>query len=140
MHPLRFNGRIGRLKSPLGRRRLICKKDTHICLQIQVLLFAFVFLLVIIWGRTMGKLVSIVMTCLVVLSSRFYFWKNCLGRRIPRRTVMGTTDRRGGLVPKHLDFENLGTEKSSLNFATQWQDGPSRGSRSKTLRFLKFGF
>ncbi|TMW80461.1 hypothetical protein EJD97_019783, partial [Solanum chilense] len=26
-----------------------------------------------------------------------------LSRRIPRRTVMGTTGRRGGLVPKHLD-------------------------------------
>ncbi|TMW86941.1 hypothetical protein EJD97_020675, partial [Solanum chilense] len=50
----------------------------------------------------MGKLVSIVTTCLVVSSSRFYFWKNCLGRRNPRRTVMGTTDRRGGLVPKYL--------------------------------------
>ncbi|TMW80232.1 hypothetical protein EJD97_022446 [Solanum chilense] len=27
-----------------------------------------------------------------------------LGRRIPRRTIMGTTDRRGGLVPKHFRF------------------------------------
>ena len=60
----------------------------------QVLLFALVFLLVIIRGRTMGKLVSIVTTCLVVLSSIFYFWKNRLRRRTPRRTVMGTTDRR----------------------------------------------
>ena len=49
------------------------------------------FLLMIIRGRTMGKLVSIVTTCLVVLSSRFYFWKNCLGRRIPRRTVEGVS-------------------------------------------------
>ena len=39
-----------RLKSPLGRRWLICKKDTHICLQIRTLLFAFVFLLMIVRG------------------------------------------------------------------------------------------
>ena len=62
------------------------------------------FLLVIVRGRTMGKLVSILTTCLVVLSSRFYFWKNRLTRRNPRRTVMGTTDHRGGLVPKYLEF------------------------------------
>ena len=73
-----------------------------------------------------------VKTCLVVLSSRLYFWKNCLGRRIPRRTVMGTTDRRGGLVPKHLDSGNLGTENNSLNFATTWQDGPSWERRTVT--------
>ena len=35
--------------------------------------FPLIFLLVIVRGRTMGKLVSIVTTCLVVLSSRFYF-------------------------------------------------------------------
>ena len=35
-----------------------------------------------------------VTTCLIVLSSRFYFWKNRLRRRTPRWTVMGTTDRR----------------------------------------------
>ena len=73
----------------------------------------------------MGKLVSIVTTCLVVLSSRFYFWKNRLRRRNPRRTVMGTTDRRGGLIPKYLEFTKLGTEIDSLNFVTKWQDGPS---------------
>ena len=37
---------------------------------------------------------------------------------------MGTTDRRGGLVPKHLDSGKLGTENNSLNFATKEQDGP----------------
>ena len=95
LHPSKFNGRIDQLKSPLGRRRLICEKDTHTCLKIQVLLYALVFLLVIVRGRTMGKLVSIVTTCLVVLSSRFYFWKNRQRRRTPRRTVMSTTDRRG---------------------------------------------
>ena len=58
----------------------------------------------------MGKLVSIVMTCLVILCSRFYFWKNRLRRRNPRRNVMGTTDRRGCLVPKHLEILKLGTE------------------------------
>ena len=36
------------VKKPLGRRRQICKKDTHTCLQIQVLFFTFVFLLVIV--------------------------------------------------------------------------------------------
>ena len=68
------------------------------------------FLLVIVRGRTMGKLVSIVTTCLVVLSSRFYFWKNRLRWRNPRRNVMGTTDHRGCLVPKHLENLKLGTE------------------------------
>ena len=54
------------------------------------------FLLVIVRGRTMGKLVSIVTTCLVVLNSRFYFWKNRLRRRThdgpswARRTVAGS--------------------------------------------------
>ena len=42
-------------KTPLGRKRLICMKDIHTCLQIQVLLFALVFLLMIVQGRTMGK-------------------------------------------------------------------------------------
>ena len=45
---------------------------------------------------------------------------------------MGTTDRRGGLAPKHLDSENLGTENNSLNFATTWQDGPSWERRTVT--------
>ena len=72
----------------------------------------------------MGKLVSIVTTCLVISSSRIICDKNCLGRRIPRRTVMSTTDRRGGLVPKHLDSGKLGTENNSLNFVTEWPDGP----------------
>ena len=132
MHPSNFNGRIDQLKSPLRRRRLICEKDTHTCSQNQVLLFALVFLLVIVRGRTMGKLVSIVTTCLVVLSSRFYFWKNCVGRRIPRRTIMGTTDRRGCLVPKHIEFRNLGTVMDSLNFTTEWKDGPSFARRTIT--------
>ena len=74
----------------------------------------------------MGKLVSIVTTCLVFLSSRFYFWKNRLRRRNPRWNVMGTTDRRGGLVPKYLENLKLGTEIDSLNFVTEWQDGPSQ--------------
>ena len=110
MHPSRCNGRIDRLKKPLGRRRRICEKNTHICLQIHVLLFALVFLLVIVRGRTMGKLVSIVTTCLVILSSRFYFRKNRLRRRNPRWNVMGTTDRRGCLITKHLENLKLGTE------------------------------
>ena len=58
----------------------------------------------------MGKLVSIVMTCLVVLSSRFYFWKKLA------ETTEPTTDRHGhdgpsqGLVSKHLENMKLGTE------------------------------
>ena len=82
------------VEQPLGRRRQICEKDTHICLQIQVLLFALVFLLVIVRGRTMGKLVSNVTTRSVVLSNKLQFWKNWQKRRTPRRIVMGTTDRR----------------------------------------------
>ncbi|TMW80831.1 hypothetical protein EJD97_014628 [Solanum chilense] len=35
------------------QERMICKKDTHTCLQIQVLLFDLVFLLMIVRGRTM---------------------------------------------------------------------------------------
>ena len=50
------------------------QERSHTCFLIQVLLFLLVFLLVIVRGRTMGKLVSIVTTCLVVLSSRVYFW------------------------------------------------------------------
>ena len=58
----------------------------------------------------MGKLLSIVTTCLVVLSSRFYFWKNKAEATDP------TTDRHGhdgpsqGLVSKHLENLKLGTE------------------------------
>ena len=82
--------------------------------------------------KLMSMKYVIVTTCLVVLSSRFYFGKNWLRRRTPRRTVMGTTDRRGGLVPKHLEFWNLGTEIDSLNFVTEWQDGPSWARRTVT--------
>lgn len=82
------------VKKLLGRRRRICKKDTHICLKIQVLLLALVFPLLIVRGRTMGKLVSIVTTCLVVLSNKLQFLKNRLRRRTKRRSVMGMTDRR----------------------------------------------
>ena len=39
---------------------------------------------------------------------------------------MGTTDRRGGLVSKHLAILKNGTEIDSLNFVTEWQDGPSQ--------------
>ena len=86
----------------------------------------------------MDKLISIVTTCLVVLSSRFYFWKNWLRRWNPRRTVMGTTDRWGGLVPKHLDFWNLGSEIDSLNFVTEWQDGLSQAWRTVTGPSVNF--
>ena len=58
----------------------------------------------------MGKLVSIVTTCLVVLSSRFQFWEKLAEAMDP------TTDRHGhdgpsqGLVSKHLENMKLGTE------------------------------
>ena len=48
----------------------IQERYPHKCLQIQVLLVALVFILMIVRGRTMGKLVFIVTTCLVVLSNR----------------------------------------------------------------------
>ena len=53
---------------------------------------------------------------------------------------MGTTDRRGCLVSKHLEILKFSTEIDSLNSATDTQDGPSwarrtvAGSRFKTLR------
>ena len=56
----------------------------------------------------MGKLVSIVTTCLVVLSSRFQFWKKLAEATDP------TTDRHGhdgpsqGLVSKHLEKSEIG--------------------------------
>ena len=78
-----------------------------------------------------------VTTCLVVLSSRVFQVNNCLSPRIPRRTVMGTTDRQGGLVPKHLEFWNLGTEIDSLNFVTEWRDGPSCVRRTVTDSLVK---
>ena len=55
--------------------RLICKKDIHIFLQIQVLFLALAFLPVIVRGQTMGKFLSIVTTCLVGSSSRTIFDK-----------------------------------------------------------------
>ena len=80
----------------------------------------------------MGKLISIVTTCLVVLTSRVFSGNNCLSRRIIRWTDMSMTDRRGCLVPKHLEFLILGTEIDSLNFVTTWQDGPSWARRTVT--------
>ena len=64
------------LKSPLGRMRLICKKDIHIFLHIQVIFLALAFLLVIVRAQTMGKLVSIIMNYLVSSSSKTIFDKN----------------------------------------------------------------
>ena len=49
-------------------------------------------------------------TCLVVLSKRLQFWKNWQKWRTPRRNVVGTTDRRGGLFPKYLENVKLGTK------------------------------
>ena len=67
----------------------------------------------------MGKLVSIVTTCLVVLSSRFYIWEKQAEATDP------TTDRHGhdgpsqGLVSKHLENLKLGTE----NQLSELRDG-----------------
>ena len=54
--------------------------------------------------------IKTVTTRLVVLSNRLQFWKNWQKRRTPRQNVMGTTDRRGRLVPKHLENLKLGTK------------------------------
>ena len=108
MHPSKFNGRIDPLKKPLGRRRQICEKDTHTYLQIKVLLFSLVFLLVIVQGGTMGKLVSIVTTCLVVLEQQILFLEKLA------EATDHTTDRHGhdglsqGLISKHLEKLKIG--------------------------------
>ena len=108
---------------------------------------------------TLGVVLGTVTTCLVVLSSKFYFWKNRLRRRNPRRNVMGTTDRRGCLIPKHLEILKFGCwnrlsklcneiagrtvtdpwwKFGSLNFATTCRtdhlrhDGPSQVAQSQS--------
>ncbi|TMW90389.1 hypothetical protein EJD97_015781 [Solanum chilense] len=59
---------------------------------------------------------------------------------------MCTTDRRGYLVPKHLEFLNLSAEIDSLNSVTDLQDGPSQTRWTiamfcfKTLQLLKIGY
>ena len=52
----------------------------------------------------MGKLVSIVTTHLVGLSSRIIFDKYLLGRRTTRRIVMVTTDLHGLRRPMLVQF------------------------------------
>ena len=67
----------------------------------------------------MGKLVSIVTTCLVVLSNKLQFWKKLAEATDP------TTDRQGhdgpsqGLDSKHLENLKLGTE----NRLSELRDG-----------------
>ena len=67
----------------------------------------------------MGKLVSVVTTCLVILSRKLYFWKKLAEATDP------TTDRHGhdgpsqGLVSKHLENKKLGTE----NRLSELRDG-----------------
>ena len=51
-----------------------------------------------------------VTTCLVVLNSRFYFWKNRLRRRTPTMDHHGHDGPSQGLVAKHLENLKLGTE------------------------------
>ena len=66
----------------------------------------------------MGKLVSIVTTCLVVSSSRITVIKiDC---------VDGSHDGPSSVsMPKHLNSEIWVRGINSLNFATTWQHGPS---------------
>ena len=66
----------------------------------------------------MGKLVSIVTTCLVVSSSRITVIKiDCID---------GLHDRPSSVsVPKHLKSEIWVRGINSLNFATEEQHGPS---------------
>ena len=75
--------------------------------------FALVFLLMMVRGRTMGKLVSIVTTCLVVLSNKLQFWKNRLRRRTKRRSVMGRWTVAGSRF-KTLRKSEIGYWKSTL--------------------------
>ena len=56
----------------------------------------------------MGKLVSIVTTCLVVLSSRFYFWKKLAEMTEPTMDRHGHDGPSQGLVPKHLEKLKIG--------------------------------
>ena len=92
-----------RWRSHLGERGWYARK-----IPIPVYRFRYFFspLFFFLWSfeDKLRKLVSIVTTCLVVLRSRFYFLKNWLRLRNPRRTVMGMTDHRGFLVSKHLEI------------------------------------
>ena len=65
-------------------------------------------------------MIKLVTTYLVVLSSRFYFWKNRLRQRTTRRIVAGS---RFKTLRK---TENWVLKTDSLNFVTKWQDGPSQ--------------
>ena len=76
---------------------------------------------------------QLVTTCLVVLSSKFYFWKNRLRRRNPRRNVMGTTDHRGCLVPKHLEILKFGCWNRLSELCNEM------AGRTVTGPWLKFG-
>ena len=58
----------------------------------------------------MGKLVSIVTTCLVVLSSRFYFWKKLAEMTEPTMDRHGHDGPSQYLVSKHLENLKLGIE------------------------------
>ena len=84
-----------------------------------------------------SPLLACVTTSLVVLSRRFYFWKNRLRRRNPRRTVMGTTDRRGGLVSKHLEILKLGTE-NRLSELRNRVAGRTVTGHSPKIKFLNY--
>ena len=83
-----------------------------------------------------------VTTRLFVLSNRLQFWKNWQKRRTPRRNVMGTTDRRGCLVPKHIEILKFGC----WNRLSELCDGPSQVRRTvvsprfKTLQLLRIWY
>ena len=115
-------------RSHLGEGGGYARKIPTSVYRFRYSFFALVFLLLIIRGRTMGKLVSIVTTCLVVLSSRLYFWKNWQKQRTPwrpswaRRTVAGSRF-------KTLRKSEIGYWK--LTLWTLWRNG--RTDRHRTL-------
>ena len=80
-----------------------------------------------------------VTTRLVVLSNRLQLWKNWQKRRTPRRTVMGTTERRRVSFQNTQKIGNWVLKIDSLNFVTEWQDGPSQVWRTVTDPWWKFG-
>ena len=106
----------------------------------------------------MGKLVSIVTTCLVVLSSKLQFWRNWQNDG-PRDGPSWHDGPSQGLVSKHLENLKLDTENrlselrnemagrtvtgvtdhhrpfreiESLKSVTEQQDGPSQARRTVT--------
>ena len=54
------------------------------------------------------------------------YGKNWQKQRTPRRNFMGTTDRRRVSFQNTYKIWNWVLKIDSLNFVTEWQDGPSQ--------------